>query len=845
MKQIFLFFILLLPVCAFSQLNESFNGPEISSTYPWKGETNLFKINEKKELQLYDTPNQRSASIFISSNYQLNNEWRCTLRSDYQGTTKNYFKLFLFCQNPNPDFPGKALFIRLGYSKKNLSVCYQNTYKEKPEVIYNGRVLCEDAIEVDIKVTSNSQGIYTIYSKTAKEKEYVKECTIEMWNYDQKGFFMISCYYSKEHSQDKYIDDVYIKQFSNEPSSETEPDEPDEQEPNIPLLRTVIEDEDNAMTLIFDREINPEQAIVSLSGQKAYQLNLSSDLQTLNAVWQDIRIKDKAYELCYNGIYSLEGKNNGESKGCFTFYSSMGESSEETLPEEEQPNEEEAQEETPGETPSDKEPTDKDQPDESEQPEILDKPEEATAIAPGAVIINEILAKPGDSQYPEYIELYNTTTTPLSLKGCIFQNGNKQKELPEVTLPADSYALLYHTDKQMTASPGAILIPIAAFPALNDNGKTLQLKNPSGSLIDEVTFPKAQSGISWERSDDSWHYCSDNNGGTPGASNSPEKKQPEKPEEEKPEKPVQPDTPDKEEESEQSEKPVNPNPPETQITPDGSDIYPREIIFNELLPNPANGGSEYIELYNRSKRTISIAGLSIATRKTDGSLSTHYSLSSITDLIEPGGYVVVSKNIDGVSSFFLIKSPTSLYELKLPILANTSSNLVLFRSGDKTVIDEVKYSVKWHATSIKDEKGVALERIHKDNPTQDPSNWTSAAKESGYGTPGYENSQAAREEAGNITSIEPPVFSDLTGEYTISYYLDQAGYNCRAFIYSTVGRKVAEIANHELMGTRGELTWNGNDNNGNRLSPGIYIIYIELYHPQGAVKRFKKVFLCR
>ena len=53
-------------------------------------------------------------------------------------------------------------------------------------------------------------------------------------------------------------------------------------------------------------------------------------------------------------------------------------------------------------------------------------------------------------------------------------------------------------------------------------------------------------------------------------------------------------------------------------------IQPGEIIINELLPDPYVGGSEYIELYNRSEHSLSLSALSVAIRKSDGTLSTRY-----------------------------------------------------------------------------------------------------------------------------------------------------------------------------------------------------------------------------
>lgn len=303
--------------------------------------------------------------------------------------------------------------------------------------------------------------------------------------------------------------------------------------------------------------------------------------------------------------------------------------------------------------------------------------------------------------------------------------------------------------------------------------------------------------------------------------------------EEEPDAPEEPEVPDR------------PDTPHKPGIPTGIIVLPNEIVFNELLPNPYPEGSEYIELYNRSDRALPLAGLSVATRKSDGTLSTHYPLSSIVSLVEPQDYALLTKSMGGVSDFYLISSPDALHELKLPVLANTSATLVLFRTEDEVMIDEIRYTSKWHAPSVKNEKGIALERINPDSDTQDEMNWTSASATAGYGTPGYRNSQYGKQDEGEVTGIESPVYSEATKEYTISYHLDESGYTCRAWIFDISGRRISEVVNHDLLGIEGELAWNGLAVNGSKVRTGVYIFYAELVHPQGQVKRYKEVFLVK
>ena len=58
MKQFILFILVLLPVCAFAQFTETFDGPEIDSNNPWEGGLDKFTINSDGWLQLNGVKNE-------------------------------------------------------------------------------------------------------------------------------------------------------------------------------------------------------------------------------------------------------------------------------------------------------------------------------------------------------------------------------------------------------------------------------------------------------------------------------------------------------------------------------------------------------------------------------------------------------------------------------------------------------------------------------------------------------------------------------------------------------------------------------------------------------------------
>ena len=443
---------------------------------------------------------------------------------------------------------------------------------------------------------------------------------------------------------------------------------------------------------------------------------------------------------------------------------------------------------------------------------------------PGDVLLNEVMANPkGLTALPEteYIEIYNASGKSLSLKGWVFIYDKTTIALPDVTLPIGGYAVLYREGREIVIPTEALKLGLKKFPAnLANAGKHIALKNSEGHLIHAYDYPKAVAGKSHERgSDNKWHLCTDPRGGTPGAVNS------------SPTSPPEPTPP-----------PEPPTPPEP-IPEEPIKIEPGEIIVNEILPNPFAGGSEFIELYNRSGRTLPVNGLALAIRKANGEIGTQYPLTSVKDSLAADGYLVVTSNRSGVADFYTIPFPERIHELKLPVLHNNEATIVLLRKTDSLVIDKVAYSSKWHDAAIRHIKGVSLERIRPDGASEEASNWTSAASETGYATPGYRNSQFRDTQADYSLAIEPPEYLHTADRYAISYRTDKTGYRCRAEVYTPNGKRVAEIVNNQLLTPNGKISWDGTGTDGSRLSPGVYIFFAELYHSDGNRRRVKKAFL--
>ena len=279
-----------------------------------------------------------------------------------------------------------------------------------------------------------------------------------------------------------------------------------------------------------------------------------------------------------------------------------------------------------------------------------------------------------------------------------------------------------------------------------------------------------------------------------------------------------------------------------QLVAIGSGYEPDEfdVIFNELLPNPLTDSNEYIELYNRSNKVIDLSYLSVASlSNTTGAQNKAYPLASSLHLFYPKQYLLITKDFEKVANFYTCPTGISVIELPaMPSLTNTYGTVVLINNQTDVIVDEFPYKDALHDPSIKNKKGVALERIDFDAPTKDESNWTSASSFVGYGTPGYANSQKKGSTGLKEIRQEVSVGCINSGEYRIYYRFPSHGNNCKIMIFDVMGRLVKKLANNELLGTEGYIEWNGQNDFGQKLQEGIYFIRMDVVSAEGAIMKY-------
>lgn len=270
---------------------------------------------------------------------------------------------------------------------------------------------------------------------------------------------------------------------------------------------------------------------------------------------------------------------------------------------------------------------------------------------------------------------------------------------------------------------------------------------------------------------------------------------------------------------------------------------PGDILINEVMNYPYEGGTDYIELLNVSSRWISIRKWKIveSERSDHGNVREEEIISDENIILWPGRYLLLSRDKKCVYAFYECKDLQALLDVaSLPDL-NAEDGCVLLQDSSGTVIDQMTYDQSMHFPLLEDLKGVALERTAHSAAVG--TLWHSAASTAGFGTPGYKNSQLLNSESFNIHT-EPMVFSPDNDGYadllSIHYSYPINGNVLTLYVFNTEGQLVRKIVDGETVANEGMVVWNGQDDNDRPAPTGTYILVADAFDLNGNRSVLKK-----
>ena len=270
-----------------------------------------------------------------------------------------------------------------------------------------------------------------------------------------------------------------------------------------------------------------------------------------------------------------------------------------------------------------------------------------------------------------------------------------------------------------------------------------------------------------------------------------------------------------------------------------------DLIINEILFNPFTGGDDFVEIYNNSEKYLDLYNWKLA--NWDDGIIDNFKAITVHKLMRPGDYIVLTKDSSDIQSNYLNSIFGNFVQLaSLPNYSNDSGTVFLILPDlDSNVCDYFTYDEDLQFGLINNPDGISLERIDFNRPTNESTNWHSAAESVGWATPGLENSQYY---PGQLTSdamtVEPEIFSPDNDGFddilNINYTMANAGYVGSVTIFDANGRIIRSLVQNELLAAAGTVSWDGLNNKREKARIGMYIVYFEVFDLEGNVSGVKK-----
>ena len=270
-----------------------------------------------------------------------------------------------------------------------------------------------------------------------------------------------------------------------------------------------------------------------------------------------------------------------------------------------------------------------------------------------------------------------------------------------------------------------------------------------------------------------------------------------------------------------------------------------DIIINEVLPDPFDGGVDFIEIYNRSSKILDLSELQLCSMA-DDSVTISSSNVSNSYLFFPGEYLVLTSDPAKVKSKYTILNPNAFLQMSNFPAYNIDGGTVLLKNYDGKQIDGMRYHQSMQFPLLQSSKGVSYERLNFACNSYDSASWHSASEVAGFATPGYKNSQYTEyisTTTGNV-SVQPDIFSpDNDGKddiLSINYSFDNPGFVVNIQIFDANGRLSRKLVSNELADTKGSFYWDGKTDKNEIANIGIYIVYFEAFNKNGKIIKDKK-----
>ena len=744
----FLICLIFLPFLAQAQVVDDFSDGNFTANPTWTGDTAEYKIStysssswsQQPRLQLDGAIPDISHAVIPTPMANLNNmEWNFWARLAFGTSSSNNARVYLVSDNANLEGSLNGYFVMFGDDSNDAldSISFWKQSGLSTTKLIHGHIAKTGASRnYRIKVTRDGAGLWEMSVDTSGTTNYLVEGSATDNTFTTSSYFGVFCRYTLTNKTNFYFDDIYAG-----------PQIVDTTAPTVLSINVLSQ---NTLDVAFSEfpETTSAQNTANYNvpgiGAPSVAVIDGTDATLVHLTFASSFVSGQAYQLDISNVSDNALNIMDPASIPFSWYIAQ----------------------------------------------------------PFDVVFNEIMADPDPPvglPNNEYLELYNRSSVPISLKDWILEIGSSTSFFTNVSIPANGYLILAKEDAVAALSAYGTCVGFSSF-SLTNTGTTLRLKNQSGTVIHKVSYTdswyhdgsKADGGWSIEQIDPAnpcagelnWNASVNVLGGTPGTVNSVMA--------------VNPDTQ---------------APKLTSVVPDGNNRLtvvfsetidqtvlsnPATFLVNQSIGNPVSASPGADEKSVSLVFAASFANQTVYTLKITDTITDCVGNSTFADsmtfsLYQPNTFEIVINeimvdpdppvalpNVEYVELYNKTGFPISLKGYKLIIgtsaksipdvsipplsylilcptgyasqfltyglaadvsglsLTNTGTSLTLLDSLQR-VISQVSYTDAWYQNSAKADGGWSLEQIDPMNPCSGSVNWRASNDLTG-GTPGRINS---------------------------------------------------------------------------------------------------------
>lgn len=262
-----------------------------------------------------------------------------------------------------------------------------------------------------------------------------------------------------------------------------------------------------------------------------------------------------------------------------------------------------------------------------------------------------------------------------------------------------------------------------------------------------------------------------------------------------------------------------------------------DIIFNEILFNPDQLGSDFIEIKNISDHFVNLKNLTFASYDSNLNLSDFSPLSNIDISIGPNEIICFSNDPKWLQSQFYTTG--KIIQSQIPACNNDEDHVILLNQFGES-LQSLSYSEDWHYPELNTLENVSLAKISP-NHINEQNNWYSSASSNNYGTPGLPNGYEKTKDIAILsTDVITPNNDGVDDFLILDLNFNQPGWTGTIEIFNSEGITIHTLIKNQLFGTN-PIHWNMQNTEGDIIKPGVYILFFQGVHIESGRRRDEKI----